>query len=538
MVSSTPLTLATLAACLCFSEPAQAHPTFFHTDAELTEALDSAQPWVYAPPDVISGFDDIISSSNGTHSGGDALILQVGSASCVIVGPGTARIWVFPRASRFDTPVAEMRIDGQPGVSYARTSGGERSDAAPGSAASYHLMELVVPAGRHTLTLPANTAAYGNYYDEFSFVPGTLVFPVQDILVPRVNVAFSHQFLATSGSKFTSTALPGGLTLDPDTGLLAGTPTQSGAATVTITATLGAASLSRQVEIQISSPLEAVTGQAGWPWRTSTEGAKAWAPRASWAPGGPLQLSPVEPGVTGAWLETDLTGPGLVEWDQTAQTGSLSKAEIAVAVDGTAVGGDASPPTWGYDRRRVWIPAGPHVLRWVYKASTVNGNLPASAGMKSFSLTMDTAPAASGTMTFQDWASATGFPQTGMNDDVDGDGVPNWAEFVHGPLDAGQYPVRPDIAPNGDWLEVTLPRRPDTKGIKWQQFFYYDASAAGAAGWSEARPFDGMALLSSTYVYRASQVPRFGPSPLATAPVVVAPAPKKILTRTVAVPAP
>jgi LPXTG-motif cell wall-anchored protein len=100
-------------------------------------------------------------------------------------------------------------------------------------------------------------------------------FPVIAATAPvamKVGVAYSFTVVSTGAPTFavTSGALPAGVTLDPNTGLLSGTPTTAGSATFAITATNSNGSNTRSFSVTVASAVLAATASASLP-ATGTE---------------------------------------------------------------------------------------------------------------------------------------------------------------------------------------------------------------------------------------------------------------------------
>lgn len=186
----------------------------------------------------------------------------------------------------------------------------------------------------------------------------------------REGDAFSHQIVATnSPDYYEADGLPAGLTLNPQSGIITGTPTVTGSFPVTLRAVnqagAGAAILTLElgpprppvgVAVDAENLVWASNGTARWFWQEdeSHDGVDA----ARSGPVGDNQIS---------ILESRITGPAVVSfyWRTDSQGGSGNSGDmLRFAVNGVTDAFIRGKTTWA--RREITLLAGEFLLQWTY----------------------------------------------------------------------------------------------------------------------------------------------------------------------------
>lgn len=156
-------------------------------------------------------------------------------------------------------------------------------------------------------------------------------------------------------------------------------------------------------------------------------------------------------GAADPWVETDITGPGLLNFrmELGAKTADAGDEQQAVTLDGTAL---ATPVATGSQRQRILaIPAGIHTVRWTQRGSQV--------------------PAASGSQLWLDAVSFQPAVEVSLNEALETDGR-TWTIGGAGPVLALAAATAPDgvdavyFPSGGSWIEttVTLPCQIEAMG--------------------------------------------------------------------------
>ena len=458
-----------------------------------------------------------------------------------MVGPGIARVWTSPRGSYRDShQKTKLSVLGGDSVTITAPVGSE-----PALPAGWKLAEVQVPAGTQTLrleTLPSTNAS-GNigYFDGFTFAPNGTLLSMPDKLEAQVGVPFSYQPAINVAATFSATGLPAELSIDPATGLIAGTPAAATTVQFSITATGPADSDTKSVSLYIGQPLGIALEQPTWNWRSSPSAENAWrAIAAVSTPFGPfntvdgvdaVEMQNVIP--EDSWIGADVAGPGWISWNQVAFGGTYGgKISIAVIVDGVAVGPHSVPPGSSWGDRKLWIPAGTHVVRWTARLSPVGPGRAGPARMDQFSFTPAANPAdpSPGTQSYAAWAAALPNGQDGPNDDGDGDGVPNWSEYTYGNATGPSWPPAPATSLEGNYFVFTSVCSGAASEGLWSFEMLHSAIPNYPGGWSEATTRERAFIKSgATVTAKIDRTARVTPSTLGV--TVVEPAARHILGR-------
>jgi Putative Ig domain len=176
---------------------------------------------------------------------------------------------------------------------------------------------------------------------QITVVEGLQIAQRQSTLPPaQTNTPYNMQLTATGGSSLTwsvtSGALPAGITLNPSTGLLSGTPTQAGDATFQVKVTDGTRSdvqtytLSTVTKLEIASTPASVT-EIGLPFKLELKATGGRAPYKWSATGLPSGLT--LDAATGVISGTaTVAGPAAVKATVTDGLGLTSTADVNLAV--------------------------------------------------------------------------------------------------------------------------------------------------------------------------------------------------------------
>jgi hypothetical protein len=453
-----------------------------------------------------------------------------------ITGPGVARVWTAPRFSyRYSTQSTRMSLVG--GASVTITAPSSFGDP-PYSQAMWQLAELAVPAGTHMLRLEnveTGTREILGLFDDFSFdANGTQLTLADAPWMAQIGQPFEAGPGATTTATFSATGLPPGLSIDATTGRITGKPLVAGEFTLTITAEGPVSSDTKEAKLTVTN-LGVGADQPSWNWRTAASAAHAWR-LVDENVDPPLSVDGVDvlevmtPVPSDSWVEAEVSGPGWVKWKQ--RTGGFSmagSATIAVVVDGVPVGPPVPPPWEGFGDRRVWIPDGMHTVRWT--AQYVPSNIlisPPTAPLRIDTVSFESTaglPGAIGSVTYDAWAAALPEGLRGPDQDANGNGATNWAEYAFSPPPNHVWPVAATVRADGDWVEFQVAISAAASEGVWSLRVWHDGIPSYPGGWSAATCRDYQySLQGNVLTARIKHAAKTGVLPPSVNPYLIEPA--------------
>ncbi len=273
-----------------------------------------------------------------------------------------------------------------------------------------------LPAGSHLVTIDLGTDFGGTYNQlildslHISTSSPLLGVPLEIVLLEGYAAAYACENTGLPGL-FSATGLPAGVSIDPATGVISGTPGYGNTynlAQIQVTASSGAVH-SRQVPV-LHTSLQNILGTYGW--NLSYQTAPFQFIRTGGIGNRPyLQFNPTDPHST--QISTTVSGPGVLTWTGTG---------LLASVDGQALPNQQSIP----------LKPGPQLIEWRFPPGWTG-----PATLKGISL--------SGYASWAAWAA--GNAATNPHADPDGDGLSLLVEYAF-----NLQPDRPDT-----WSNLTFP---------------------------------------------------------------------------------
>ncbi len=184
----------------------------------------------------------------------------------------------------------------------------------------------------------------------------------------QVGIAFTYRITATNSPTFYSVtgALPSGLSITSSSGLISGTPTVAGSASVTLNATNGQGTGSLGLTITVAARAitlaEAIdlTGTA-----VTSTGNALWVPQSS------VTFDSVDAAISGnignsqtSSIQIDVTGPVTLEFRWKVDS-EANYDKLSYVLDGVVKESISGTTAWAL--RSVSIPSGAHRIQWTYK---------------------------------------------------------------------------------------------------------------------------------------------------------------------------
>ena len=329
----------------------------------LPEALDTTNlTWS------TSGGASWFGQSAITHDGSDAAQSgAIGDAaesvlSTQVSGPGTLKFW-WKVSCEEDFDELDFSIDD------------ESIDSITGEV-GWTEQTVNVPAGQHLLTWTylkdeeLFEGADAGWVDQVRFEPVTSQPPAitsAPSAAATVGQPFSYQITATNDpTSFGATGLPAGLSVNTTSGLISGTPTTAGNATINLSATNSAGSGSATLRLTINSGPSGTLAEAldttNLTWSTSG-GASWFAQSAITHDGADAAQSGAISDTEGSILSTEVTGPGTLKfWWKVSCEEDFD--ELDFSIDDESI--DSITGEVGWTEQTVNVPAGQHLLTWTY----------------------------------------------------------------------------------------------------------------------------------------------------------------------------
>ena len=186
-----------------------------------------------------------------------------------------------------------------------------------------------------------------------------------------VGNAFSYTIRGTHlpGSFGVTGVLPPGLKLNPNTGVISGTPAVAGSAQVTISATNNIGTGSQALTIDIGPSPITVAAALDNPTTWTLGGDANWFPETVVTNDGvdALQAGPIGIGEQ-TFVQTTVTGVKTVNFRWKAECDPTG-AELQFFIDGTKVAGLSGFTGW--ENPSILVPAGTHTIKWVFVKTAV-----------------------------------------------------------------------------------------------------------------------------------------------------------------------
>ncbi len=324
------------------------------TTGELSDAIDnpSVKPFTGDPQwfrQTTTTFDGVDAAQSGDADDEESSILEF-----KVDGPDTVAFqWKVSSEANYD--YLRFKVNGTEVAAIAGEVGWER-------------VVHEIPSGTHTLQWEfdkdqfVSAGSDAGWVDDFALLSSDLrpfITSASEIF-GKVGEPFVYQIQTSQpATSFSSGTLPSGLSLDPSTGLISGTPTVLATTSVQVTATNSSGSDTQTVSMVISNLGEAldtqvdvVTGNPPWFYQATTthDGVDA------------AQSGDVGDGEI-SYFNLDVVGPDTVDfwWKVSSEAGYDG---LIFSLDGTAVTAISGEIDW--TQYSYTIPEGNHTLRWEY----------------------------------------------------------------------------------------------------------------------------------------------------------------------------
>src|SRR6185312_2159900 len=340
----------------------------------------------------------------------------------VVIAPPTIAVTCITSTGKVGTPYSSAFVatGGTAPYSYAITAG-----ALPAglilNPATGAVTGTPTTAGTFNFTVTATDSTGGTAATKSSNCSVVIAPPTIAVTcitsTGQVGVAYSSAFVASGGTapytySITAGALPGGLTLNPATGAVTGTPTTAGTFNFTVTATDSteghAATTSSNCSIVISPPTIAVTcitstGTVGTPYSSAFVASGGTAPytyaiTAGALPAG-LTLNPATGAVSGTPTSAGTFNFTVTATDSTGGTAATtsSNCSIVIAPPTISVTGIASTGTVGTPYSSAFVASGGTAP---YTYAITAGALPAGLTLNPATGAVSGTPTSAGTFNF------------------------------------------------------------------------------------------------------------------------------------------
>lgn len=395
-----------------FQIAASNSPTFYTVSGALPSgvAVDSATGLISGTPTVSGRFDVTVIARNEFGDGSKRLAIVISPGIITLLNaldaPGLTWSSVVPRwsgqalvtqdgvdaaqsgdvldsqESRLQTTVVgpatlsfRWKVSSQQGSDFLSFSIDDVNQAAISGELDWQVRTFSIPSGSHVLRWTYRKDLQVAEGQDRGWVDTVAVGPLNKPVITsatrtagQLGVLFTYQINAeNTPTSFSNTgALPPGLSLNPTSGLISGTPTTAGTFDLVIHAQSGSGRGSQPLRISVAPAVIALgdavdLGSLTWttggdaPWSgqilTTFDGADA----AQSGDVGDLQES---------WIETTAEGPATVvfSWKVDSEAGFDFLYLFVDGSESAAISGDTD-----WQVNRVPIPVGTHTLRWIYR---------------------------------------------------------------------------------------------------------------------------------------------------------------------------
>ncbi|MCX6873928.1 MAG: M6 family metalloprotease domain-containing protein, partial [Verrucomicrobia bacterium] len=343
----------------------------------LADALDTTdETWT------TGGNSNWTAQTATSHDGQDAAksgVLgnsQLGYLETTITGPGSLSFW-WSVSSESGYDYLRFTVDGVEPSGIAGISG----------TVAWQQRSVSIASGSHTLRWQYSkdgSVASGSdagWVDQVLFIAGVQppVITSTTTASGALGLAFNYQITATNiPTSFGASGLPGGLTINTGSGLIAGTPTSAGTFSVGLSATNSAGTGTATLTLTISNTALTLGEAMDAPSLTWTVGGTSgWQPQlVTTHDGQDAAQSGVIDHSQNTWMETTVTGPGTLSfwWKVSSEAGYDYLRFTVDGVEQTGIAGISGTVDWQAAMASVGV--GTHSVRWTYSKdiSVVSGS--------------------------------------------------------------------------------------------------------------------------------------------------------------------